>query len=202
MRVLEAKDFLVQQTAEQAALEKRAPFRPRKTNDVFHRDRRMPGRSHRTKSRLRSRIRHGSVRKEDFSADGSSLSEDKARGRRKATFVERGVSRLSQGDHYILLFWRQNPFAKSPRNWPTYILGALAVAVLILFLHFFFGGKSSFATRSASTCGPVLTNSEPAGSAHSAISFPTRTTFRDFPSASLQAHRFVPGSLSINLSAS
>ena len=50
---------------------------------------------------------------------------------------------LSQGDHYILLFWRQNPFAKSPRNWPTYILGALAVAVLILFLHFFFGGKSA-----------------------------------------------------------
>ena len=49
---------------------------------------------------------------------------------------------LSQGDHYILLFWRQNPFRRPLRNWPTYVLGALAVAAVILFLHFFFGEKS------------------------------------------------------------
>jgi hypothetical protein len=48
---------------------------------------------------------------------------------------------LSKGDHYILLFWRQNKFRKSPRTWPTFVLGALAVASLSLLVYLFFGNR-------------------------------------------------------------
>jgi hypothetical protein len=36
---------------------------------------------------------------------------------------------LSEGDHYLLLFWRQNTFRRSPRIWPPYVLGALAASL-------------------------------------------------------------------------
>jgi len=48
---------------------------------------------------------------------------------------------LNKGDHYLLLFWRQNKFRKSPRMWPTYVLGVLATAGLWLLVLFVFGTR-------------------------------------------------------------
>jgi hypothetical protein len=48
---------------------------------------------------------------------------------------------LSKGDHYLLLFWRQNTFRRSPRMWPTYVLGTLAFASFYLLTLLFFGNR-------------------------------------------------------------
>jgi hypothetical protein len=48
---------------------------------------------------------------------------------------------LREGDHYLLLFCHQNTFRRSPRIWPTYVLGALAAASLYLLTLFFFNNR-------------------------------------------------------------
>src|SRR5262249_8640854 len=138
MRVLEAKDFLVQQTAEQAAienvplsdLEKRmmyftetdeCPENPIALNEAFEAE--YDTATYEKKISLLMAQAYRRIKRDD---------SEKLRLWNEAYRV------LSKGDHYILLFWRQNPFAKPPRSWPTYVLGALAVAVLIFLMRFFF----------------------------------------------------------------
>ena len=142
MRVREAKDFLVQQTAEQAALENvplsdlekrmmyftetgECPEDPIALNDAFEveydtavYEKKISG--------LMARA-HRRIRRE---------SPEELRLWKEAFRV------LSRGDHYILLFWR--PFRKSPRMWPTYVLfvlGAVGVYSLVLFFFGVRGGR-------------------------------------------------------------
>jgi hypothetical protein len=141
MRVREAKDFLVQETVQQAALEavplsdleKRmmyftetgeCPEDPIALNDAFEAEHDTP--TYEKKISLLMARAHRRIKRE---------SPEKLRLWNDAFRV------LSKGDHYILLFWRQNPFSRSPRMWPTYLLGALAVASLYLLAFFLFGNK-------------------------------------------------------------
>jgi hypothetical protein len=141
MRVREAKDFLVAQTAEQAALEgvplsdleKRmmyftetgeCPEDPIALNDAFEADYDTP--AYEKKISLLMARAYRRIKRE---------SPEKLRLWNDAFRV------LSRSDHYILLFWRQNTSRKSPRLWPTYVLGALAVAGLYSLVYFFFGNR-------------------------------------------------------------
>jgi hypothetical protein len=140
MRVREAKDFLVQQTAEQAVLENvplsdiekrmmyftetgECPEDPIALNAAFEAAYNTTG--HEKKIFLLMARAYHRIRRE---------SPEKLRLWNDAFRV------LSRGDHYILLFWRQNPFIRSPRMWPTYLLGALATVSLYL-LTFFIGNR-------------------------------------------------------------
>jgi hypothetical protein len=141
MQVREAKDFLVTQTAEQAALEgvplsdleKRmmyftetgeCPEDPIGLNDAFEAEYETP--AYEKKISLLMARAYRRIKRE---------SPEKLRLWNDAFRV------LGKGDHYILLFWRQNPFRSSPRMWPTYVLGALAVVGLYLLGLLFFGSR-------------------------------------------------------------
>lgn len=141
MRVREAKDLLVQQTAEQAELEgiplsdleKRmmyftetgdCPEDPIALNDAFeaeHDTTEYEKKISLLMSRAYRRIKRESPEKLRLWNDAFRV--------------------LSKGDHYILLFWRQNPFSKSPRMWRTYLLTVLAVGLFLLVSHFLFGNR-------------------------------------------------------------
>jgi hypothetical protein len=141
MRVREAKDFLVAQTAEQAALEgvpiseleKRmmyftetgeCPEDPISLNDAFEAEYDSPTYEKKISLLMARACRR--IKRE---------SPEKLRLWNDAFRV------LSKGDHYILLFWRQNAFRRSPRMWPTYVLGALAVGGLYSLERFFVGNR-------------------------------------------------------------
>lgn len=140
MRVREAKDFLVQQTAEQAALEnvplsgleKRMMYLtetgecaedPAALNDAFEAE--YDTKTYEKKISLLMAQAYRRIKREN---------PEKLRLWNNAFGV------LSKGDHYLLLFWRQNK-RRSPRMWPTYVLGALAVASLYLLMLFLFGNR-------------------------------------------------------------
>jgi len=143
MRELEAKDFLVQQAAEQAALENislsdlekrmmyftetgECPEDPIALNDAF--EAAYDTVAYEKKISLLMARTYRRIKRE---------SPEKLRLWNDAFRV------LSEGDHYILLFWRQNAFSKSPGMWPTYLLCALAVGGFGLVTHFFFGNRRS-----------------------------------------------------------
>jgi hypothetical protein len=48
---------------------------------------------------------------------------------------------LAKGDHYLLIFWRQNPFRGTPRMWRPYILVVLAATSFYLLTFLFFGNR-------------------------------------------------------------
>jgi hypothetical protein len=139
MHVRQAKEFLVQQTAEQAAmdgvalsdLEKRmmyftetgeCPEDPIALNDAFEAEYDTP--AYEKKISLLMARAYRRIKRE---------SPEKLRLWNDAFRV------LSKGDHYILLFWRQNAFGRSPRMWSTYIVIAIAIAGMYSLLFFFFG---------------------------------------------------------------
>jgi|SRR5208282_3458382 len=141
MRVREAKDFLVQETVQQAALEgvplsdleKRmmyftetgeCPEDPIALNDAFEAEHDTT--AYEKKISLLMAQAYRRIKRE---------SPQKLRLWNDAFRV------LSRGDHYILIFWRQNPFSRSPRMWPTYLLGILAVGLFLLVSFFLFGNR-------------------------------------------------------------
>jgi hypothetical protein len=141
MRVLEAKEFLVQQTAEQAALENvplsdlekrmmyftetgECPEDPIALNNAFEAE--YDTTTYEKKISLLMAQAYRRIKREN--PEGLRLWNN-------AFHV------LSKGDHYLLLFWRQNTFRNSPRMWRTYLLVALAGASLWLLMLFFFGNK-------------------------------------------------------------
>jgi hypothetical protein len=96
---------------------------------------------------------------------------------------------LNKGDHYMLLFWRQNKFRKSPRMWPTYVLGVLAAAGLWLLVLFFFGTRGGMMRgqrRAAGTGRQIYSVFEPTGSTHFAVPLPAGPAFRGLPPALFQ----------------
>jgi hypothetical protein len=141
MQVREAKEFLVQQTAEQAALENvplsdlekrmmyftetgECPEDPIALNDAFEAE--YDTTTYEKKISLLMAQAYRRIKREN---------PEKLRLWNNAFRV------LSKGDHYLLLFWRQNAFRRSPRVWPTYVLGVLAAASLYLLALLFFGNR-------------------------------------------------------------
>jgi hypothetical protein len=141
MQVREAKDFLVLQTAEQAALENvplsslekrmmyfaeagECPEDPIALNDAFEAE--YDTTTYEKKISLLMARAYRRIKREN---------PEKLRLWNTAFRV------LSEGDHYLLLFWRQNMFGGPPRMWPTYVLGALSVASLCLLAFLFFGNR-------------------------------------------------------------
>ena len=141
MQALEAKKFLVEETAEQAALENvplsdlekrmmyftetgECPEDPIALNNAFEAEydttvyekkiSRLMGRAYR-------RIKRGNPKKLRLWNDAFGV--------------------LGKGDHYLLLFWRQNALRRSPRMWRTYVLLALAVTSFCLLSFLFFGNR-------------------------------------------------------------
>jgi len=141
MQALEAKRFLVEQTAEQAALENvplsdlekrmmyftetgECPEDPIALNDAFEAEYDTPVYEKKI-SRLMARA-YRRIKRDN---------PEKLRLWSEAFGV------LGKGDHYLLLFWRQNALRRSPRMWRTYLLGALAVVGFFLLMFLFFGNR-------------------------------------------------------------
>ena len=139
MRVRDAKDFLVAQTAEQAvldavplsALEKRMMYftetgecaeDPIALNDAFEAV--YDTTTYEKKISLLMARAHRRIKRESPE---------------KLPLWTEAFNVLSKGDHYILLFWRQNAFSGFRGMWPTYLFGTLAIFGLLFLLHFFFG---------------------------------------------------------------
>lgn len=150
MQVREAKDFLVQQTAEQAALENvplsglekrmmyftetgECPEDPVALNDAFEAE--YDTTAYENKISLLLAQAYRRIERENPE---------------KLRLWNNAFSVLSKGDHYLLVFWRQNalsskppvsmPAGKSPRMWPTYVALALALASVFSLL-FLFGNR-------------------------------------------------------------
>ena len=141
MRALEAKNFLVEQTAEQAALENvplsdlekrmmyftetgECPEDPIALNDAFEAEydtTTYEKKISRLMARAYRRIKRDNPKKLRLWNDAFGV--------------------LGKGDHYVLLFWRQNALRKSPRMWRTYVLAALAVVSFYLLTFLFFGNR-------------------------------------------------------------
>ena len=143
MEVLQAKDFLVQETVQQAALEGVAlsdlekrmmyftetgecPEDPIALNDAFEAENDTT--AYEKKISLLMAQAYRRIQRE---------SPEKLQLWNAAFRV------LSRGDHYILLFWRRNASSKSPRMWTTYLLAALATVSIFLLVLFLFGNKAS-----------------------------------------------------------
>jgi hypothetical protein len=141
MRVREAKDFLVQQTAEQAVLENvplsdlekrmmyftetgECPEDPIALNDAFEAEYDTT-----TYEKKLSRLMAAAYRR------------IKRENPEKLHLWNKAFRVLGDGDHYVLLFWRQKTFRKPSRMWKTYVLGALGAASLYLVIILFFGTK-------------------------------------------------------------
>lgn len=141
MRALEAKNFLVEQTAEQAALENvplsdlekrmmyftetgECPEDPITLNDAFEAEYDTlvyEKKISRLMARAYSRIKRDNPKKLRLWNDAFGV--------------------LGKGDHYLLLFWRQNALRRSPQMWRTYVLVTLAGVSFYLLAFVFFGNR-------------------------------------------------------------
>jgi hypothetical protein len=141
MRALEAKRFLIEQTAEQAALENmplsdlekrmmyftetgECPEDPIALNDAFEAE--YDTKKYEKKISLLMARAYRRIKRENPE---------------KLRLWNRAFSILGKGDDYLLLFWRQNEFRRSPRMWRTYVLVALAVTSFCLLTFLFFGSR-------------------------------------------------------------
>ncbi len=137
MKVREAKDFLVAQTAEQAALEgvplsdlekrmmyftegKDAPEDPTVLNDEF--EAQYDATKYEKKISRLMRQAYKRLRKENSE---------------KAVLWDRAIRAIRRGDHYILVLWGHPLSHKSPRDWAIFLVIGLPVAAYWLFAFFF-----------------------------------------------------------------
>jgi hypothetical protein len=141
MNVREAKDFLVNQTAEQGALDSVPLSGPRKTDDVLQRERR--------------KLRESLALNEEFEAQYNSEEYEPktarllkhAYRRIKENPVQKGtcdqaVRELRNGDHYILVLWSISPPSEHPsRDFFAQIGIGVVIAFLIAIAIFVFGGR-------------------------------------------------------------
>ena len=141
MRVLEAKDFLVQQAAEQAALENVPLSDLEKRMMYFTETGECPEDPVALNNAFEAEYRSTTYEKKISLLMAQAYRRIKRENPEKLRLWNDSFRVLSKGDHYLLLFWRQNKFRRSPRMWPTYILGTLAAASLWLLVLFFFGSK-------------------------------------------------------------
>lgn len=138
MRVREAKDFLVTQTAEQAALEgvplsdlekrmmyftegKDAPEDPTALNDEFE----AQYDTTKYEKKISRLMRHACTRVKTENSE-------------KALLWNKAVRTLRRGDHYILVLWGHPLSHSSLRDWSIFLAIGLPVAAYWLFAFFFF----------------------------------------------------------------
>ena len=143
MHILEAKDFLVQQTTEQAALENvplsdlekrmmyftetdECPEDPIALNDAFEAE----YDTHEYEDKISKLMHHAYQRIKQESPE-------------KLRLWKEAFGVLSEGDHYILLFWGKNAIGKSPQVRSSYGLSLLFAITLTLFIFIFLGTRSS-----------------------------------------------------------
>jgi hypothetical protein len=142
MQTREAKDFLVAQTAEQAALEgvplsdleKRMMYftegkdtveDPTALNDEFETE--CDTAKYEKKISLLMRHAHKRVK--------TGHSE-------KALLWNKAIRTLCKGDHYILVLWGHPLSHNSPRDWAIFPMIGLPVAAYLLFAYFFLPSRS------------------------------------------------------------
>jgi len=140
MNSREAKDFLVQQTVEQATL-KNVPF--------SHLERRMmyftesgdcPEDPIALSDAFETEYNPTVYEKKVSRLMASAYRRIKNENPEKLRLWKEAYRVLSKGDHYILVFWRA-PSKQSPRTWLWYVVGVIATAGFYALVLFFFGSK-------------------------------------------------------------
>jgi len=140
MKVLEAKDFLVSQTAQQAVIDG-VPFSDIEKRMMYFTE---------SDDRCPDPI---ALNGEFETQCDSTVYEEKVS--RLMTHAYRRLKRgnsaelkrwkdafqvLRKGDHYILLFWRPAPLEKSARDWMWQGLAVFAIVAIGALFRLFFGG--------------------------------------------------------------
>lgn len=141
MQVREAKQFLVQQTAEQAALENVPLSDLEKRMMYFTETGECPEDPIALNDAFEAEYDTTTYEKKISVLMAQAYRRIKRENPEKLRLWNNAFRVLSKGDHYLLLFWRQNAFRRSPRVWPTYVLGVLAAASLYLLALLFFGNR-------------------------------------------------------------
>ncbi|HEY6944638.1 MAG TPA: hypothetical protein VI431_05820 [Candidatus Acidoferrum sp.] len=137
MRLLEAKDFLVQQTAEQAALENvplsdlekrmmyftetdECPEDPIALNEAFEAE----YSTEEYEAKISSLLRHAykRVRKDDI---------------QKSRTWDSAIKRLRRGDNYLLVMWDIQPTGERPPYDSVKLFGAAMLLVFVIFVFNF-----------------------------------------------------------------
>jgi hypothetical protein len=143
MRELEAKDFLVRQTAENAVLTNVSLSDLEKRMLYFSETGECPEDPIALSHAFEAEYDASTYEKKISLLMARAYRRIKRESPEKLRLWNDAFRVLSEGDHYILLFWQKNAFSRSPQMWPTYLLGACAVTGLCLVLHFFFGNRRS-----------------------------------------------------------
>lgn len=141
MNDLEAKDFLVQQTADQAALDHVEFSALEKRMMYFTESGEMREDLFELNAAFEAEYDSTAYEKKISRLMARAYRRIKEENPEKLRLWKEAFRILSKGDHYILVFWRQIPARKSVRMWPTYVLGALVAAGLWAFMLFFFGSR-------------------------------------------------------------
>jgi len=141
MRVREAKDFLVQQTAEQAALENVPLSSLEKRMMYFTETGECPEDPIALNDAFEAEYDTTTYEKKISQLMAQAYRRIKREDPEKLRLWNNAFGVLSKGDHYLLLFWRQNTLRRSPRIWPTYIIGVLAAAGLFFLMRLLFGSN-------------------------------------------------------------
>jgi len=156
MLVREAKDFLVQQVAEQAALEN-VPLSDLEKRMIYFTERGdCPEDPIALNEAFEAQYDTAAYEKKISRLMARACRRIKQNDPEKLHFWNEAFRVLNAGDHYILVFWRRNPFRKSAGVWPTYALGALAIAAMFLLTHFLFGNKRRGGRAPVDNYLPVL----------------------------------------------
>ena len=106
---------------------------------------------------------------------------------------------LAKGDHYLLIFWRQNPFRGTPRMWRP-LCSCRSRCHQLLFTYVpLFRQQGPHETRAAGTNRQIHSVPEPARSTHFAVPFPASVPASRLPSAFFQTSESVARVLATSL---
>jgi hypothetical protein len=162
MRVREAKDFLVQQTAEQAALDNVALSSLEKRMMYFTETGECPEDPIALNDAFEAEYDTTTYEKKISLLMARAYRRIKRESPEKLCLWNNAFRVLSKGDHYILLFWRQNAFRKSPRIWLTYVLVVLVAASMYALILFVFGSRRTMRLGQAAPVDKYIPQLSPA----------------------------------------
>ena len=143
MRVGEAKDFLVQQTAEQAVVENVPLSNLEKRMMYFTETAECPEDPIALNNAFEAEYDSKAYEKKISRLMTHAYRRIKRESPEKLRLWNDAFAVLRKGDHYILLFWRRDTFRKSARTWPIYVLGAFAVVGFYALTLFLFGSRGN-----------------------------------------------------------
>ncbi len=141
MNVREAKDFLINQTAEQASLDAVPLSELEKRLMYFTESDDSCENPVALNAEFEAQYDAAEYEQKITRLMAHAYRRIKKEGPERLRLWNDAFRVLQKSDHYILVFWRQPALHRSPRSWPLYVAGCLAAAGLYALTLFFFGSR-------------------------------------------------------------